>query len=178
MVNPQNALKAARRLALIMTVGALLLTGLAALGLVYGVLNTVAAGDALAALGGYGAYGVSAAQAWILMGVVAVHVGVWIALLAVARRLFQELADARPARASRTARKAAMLLWAMLAWGIFSQAIFSVAATWGYPEGERALAIAFGTPQISIAFSALIASFLAHAFALGAELWQDHKAVV
>ena len=72
----------------------------------------------------------------------------------------------------------AYLLWGMLLWGIVSQGLASVVATWGYPEGERSLSIAFGTPQISIAFSALVASFMAHAFALGAELWRDHQEVI
>lgn len=178
MINPAKTLVAARRLEVVMTAGIGVLIAVALFGLAVGFDAPLEIGQTLARQAGYGAVPLVLWQAWALMAVVAVHLGVWIALLVIARGLFKELAQGNPQTAVRSARMVAYLLWVMLFWGVISQPIASVAATWGYPDGERALSIAFGTPQISVAFAALIASFMAHAFALGAELWQDHQEVV
>jgi len=178
MVDPERALKSAQNLAHVMTVGIILIGCGAAVLLVLALQDLNSAGEILAAQAGYGAYPVSAWQTFALMAVVTVHVLFWIVLFGVARRLFGQLASGSVASAAQTARRAATLLWIWLVWGIASQSISSVAASWSYPEGERALAIAFGSSQLSIVFAAMIASFLAHAFALGAELWQDHREVI
>lgn len=178
MVDAERTLVAARRLETAMTGGVGLLAAFALLGIAVSVVAPIAVAEGLVRQGGYGETTLSAWQAWALIGVVAIHVGLWIALLAVARGVFRQIGRGNPKTAARSARVLASLLWGMLAWGIVSQMIASVAATWGLPEGERTLSIAFGTPQISVAFAALIASFLAHAFALGAELWQDHREVI
>lgn len=178
MIDPGKALGAARRVQILMTAGIALLAALAGLGIVVSAMNPLEIGDGLAKHAGFGAVALSSWQAWTLIAIVGVHLIFWIALLALARRLFKQLADGAPAEAAHGARVVAYLLWGMLLWGIVSQGLASVVATWGYPEGERSLSIAFGTPQISIAFSALVASFMAHAFALGAELWRDHQEVI
>ncbi|WP_147127765.1 hypothetical protein [Shimia ponticola] len=178
MINPQRALQSASRLAHVMTVGIVFLGCLATVGLFFGLSDLQAAGAFLATQAGYGDHGVPAGPTFALIGIAMVHIGLWITVLIVARRLFRQISLGLPAAAAQTARRVAMLLWIVLAWGILSQSLGSVAATWGYPEGQRSLAIAIGSPQISVAFAALIASFLAHAFALGAELWQDHQEVI
>jgi hypothetical protein len=178
MVDAARTLTAARRLELVMTVGIVLLALVGLAGVVASAVSPVDLARAVIRQGGYGDGPLVLWQAWTLIGVLAIHLGVWIALLVVARGLFRHIARENPEAAVQSARLVALLLWGMLAWGVVSQMIASVAATWGYPEGERMLSIAFGTPQISVAFAALIASFLAHAFALGAELWQDHREVI
>ena len=178
MIDAGQTLAAARRLEVVMAAGIVLIAAVALAGLAAAMVSPVGIAEGIARQGGYGAAPLSPWQAWALIGVVAVHLAVWIALLEVARGLFRHLAHGDPDSAAGSARTLARILWAMLLWGLVSQAIASVAATWGYPPGERAVSIAFGTPQISVAFAALIASFMAHAFALGAELWRDHREVI
>ncbi|MEQ9258344.1 MAG: hypothetical protein RIG84_04530 [Roseovarius sp.] len=178
MIDPAKTLLAARRLELVMTVGLVLLSALALVGAGLSLTAPDRIGESLALQGGYGGAPLAPWQNWALIGVMAVHLALWVALFALARQLFGRLAQGLPAEAASSARHVAALLWVMLFWGIASQALASVAATWGYPEGERAVSIALGTPQVSVAFSALVASFMARAFALGADLWQDHQEVI
>ncbi|SIS67196.1 hypothetical protein SAMN05421759_102238 [Roseivivax lentus] len=178
MIDARDTLSAARRLERVMLAATFLLVALALIGLAAGIANPLDMARGIAWQGGYDGVALTHGQAWLLIAHVAIHVGVWIALLIVARGLFGQLAAGNPAAAARSARRVARLLWAMLAWGLVSQPIASATATWGLPEGERTLSVAFGTPQISVAFAALMASFMAHAFALGAELWQDHREVI
>ncbi|MEN0001338.1 MAG: hypothetical protein AAF940_10670 [Pseudomonadota bacterium] len=178
MIDTAKVTGAARRLKSLLTVGVGLLLALTAVGAVMMLMDPIGVGEELATIAGYDAVTIAPWQAWALSAIVAVHLVLWIVLLAVARSTFNQLADRMPAMAAKSARQAATLLWGMLVWGIVSQPIASAVATWGNPAGERALAIGFGTAQLSIAFSALIAGCMAHALALGAELWQDHQEVV
>lgn len=178
MVDTERMLAAARRFEVAMTAGIGLLAAFGLVGIAVSVVAPTAVAEALVRQGSFGETTLSAGQAWVLIGVVAIHVGFWIALLDVARGVFRQLSQGNPQAAATRARVLALLLWGMLAWCLVSQMITSAAATWGLPDGERTLSIAFGTPQISLAFAALIASFLAHGFALGAELWQDHREVI
>ena len=161
-----------------MTVGIVVLLAFACVGAVASVVSPLELAESIAHKGGYVLVPLVLWQAWALIAVLAAHLILWLALLIVARRLFKQLRHGNPTAAARSARTVAYLLWAMLLWGVLSQGIASVAVTWGYPEGARVLSIAFGTQQVSVAFSALIASFMAQAFALGAELWQDHQEVI
>jgi hypothetical protein len=178
MVDTERTLAAARRLEVAMTAGIGLLAAFGLVGIAISVAAPSAVAEALVRQGSYEENTLSAGQAWVVIGVVAIHVGFWIALLDLAGGVFRQLSRGNPKAAARRARVLALLLWGMLAWGLVSQMITSAAATWGFPVGERTISIAFGTTQISVAFAALIASFLAHGFALGAELWQDHWEVI
>jgi len=178
MIDPKRTLAAAYRLEILMTLGLVVLLGLAGILMVASAVSPMELAKSIAQWGDYETALLSLVQSWALIGVVAVHLVLWFALLVVARGLFRQLRMGGVASAARSARIVAYLLWAILIWGLASQAIASVAATLGYPEGERVLSIAFGTPQIYVVFSALIASFMAQAFALGAELWQDHQEVI
>jgi hypothetical protein len=179
MVDAERTLAAARRLEVAMTAGLGLLAAFGLLGVAISVAAPISGGRGCWCVkGSYGENTLSAGQAWVVIGVVAIHVGFWIALLDLAGGVFRQLSRGNPKAAARRARVLALLLWGMLAWGLVSQMITSAAATWGFPVGERTISIAFGTTQISVAFAALIASFLAHGFALGAELWQDHWEVI
>ena len=161
-----------------MTVGIVILIGFAAICAVASVVSPTELAESIAYKAGYETAPLLLWQSVALIAIMAAHMMLWLALLFVARRLFGQLRRGNPAAAARSARWVAYLLWVMLVWGLASQSLASVTATWGYPEGSRVLSIAFGTPQISVAFSALIASFMAQAFALGAELWQDHQEVI
>ena len=178
MVDPTKAMRSARRLAQILTVGSAILAIGAIVSFLLGLQDLGETGAALAAKAGFEGAPIVLGQTLLLMLIAAIHVGVWIALLMVARHLFLQISDGNPKGASVNARRVAYLLWGMFVWGLLSQAFVSVTATWGYPEGERTLSIAFGSAQISIAFAAVVASFLAHAFVLGAELWEDHQEVI
>lgn len=178
MIDAGRTLAAARRLEIVMTGAIVVLVGFAGIALVASAVSPIELAESIADRGGYSAAPLALWQSWALIAIMAAHLALWLALLVVARRLFRQLRNGDPGAAVRSAQTVSYLLWAMLVWGIAAQAIASVAATWGYPEGSRVLSIAFGTPQVSVAFSALIASFMAQAFALGAELWQDHQAVI
>ena len=178
MINPTGAITAASRLQTFMTGRLVLLLALAALGAVLAASDPLGAGEFLARQAGYGAAALAPWQAWSLIAIVSAHVALWIALLHFARRLFRHMADGVPASAAESARTLSYLLWGMLIWGICSHALVSVSATWGYPAGQRVLSVALGMPQITLFFSALMAGFMAHALALGAELWQDHQEVI
>jgi hypothetical protein len=178
MVDPARTLVAARKLEVMMSVGIVVLIGLACAGLVGGFVSPLEMASAIAEHGGFNAATLTLWQSYAMIGILAAHLALWIALLWAARKLFGELRRGKPDAAAGHARAVVYLLWAMLLWGLVSQPVASVVGSWGYPEGTRILSISFGTPQISVAFAAMIASFMAQAFALGAELWQDHQEVI
>ncbi|MEM0936989.1 MAG: hypothetical protein AAF646_13670 [Pseudomonadota bacterium] len=174
-----NALTApARRMQSLMTWGLALLYAVMA-GLVLAVVTAPARlGHSLATVSGFPDAPIGDWQSTLLLLIVALHLAVWLVLFGIARKVFQHLAEADPDSAAQSAQSLSYWLWAMLAWGLASQMFVSVVATWGMPEGQRALHLAFGTSEIFVAFSALIAGFMARAFALGAELWRDHREVI
>ncbi|MEM6481951.1 MAG: hypothetical protein AAF922_02805 [Pseudomonadota bacterium] len=113
-----------------------------------------------------------------LIAVVALNLAIWTVLVFYARQVFAHLATGVPDAAAYAARRLSYWIWIMLAWGLLSQALTSLLATWGYPEGQRAIAIGLGIPQISTVLAALVTGFMAQTFAFGAELWRDHQEVV
>ena len=178
VIDPNSVTRPARRIRTVMTCGLLLLSAVAA-ALAFGAVAMPASlGESLARVSGFPTGPLQAWQNGALLGIAAVHLTIWILLLGIARRLFGNLAEGEAETAGRTARTLSHWLWAMLAWGVIAQMLVSLVATWGLPEGERSVVLAVGTTQISLALSALIAGFMARAFALGAELWRDHREVV
>lgn len=178
MIDPEKALVAAGRLRTVTSAGLILLMVLACLGALRVAMSPLETGAFLASQAGFGQVALQSWQAWSLITIVAVHVALWIMLLGYARRLFSRMIDGQPAAAAECSRALSYILWGMLLWGIASQPLASIAATWGFPEGERVLSIGLGVPQITMFFAALLAGFMAHALALGAELWQDHREVI
>lgn len=161
-----------------MSAGAWVLLLVLAMVLVTGSVDPVSFGEQLAQLGGYGDASLRAWQGWAIIGILSGHFCLWIALFRSAGTLFRQIAQETPAFASRSARIIARLLWGLLIWGLLSQILASLVITWHFPPGQRSIGIGFGTPQLTVVFAALIAGFMARAFSLGAELWQDHKEVV
>ena len=178
-IDPVTVTAPARRIAYVMTCAAIALA-VAALALVACVVAAPGATGAwLAAAAGYPATaGPGLWQTVVLSALVLIYVAIWGRVFITARLVFQNLSRGLPAQAGDAARSLSRWLWLVLAWGILSQTLGSVAATWHFAEGERTLAISLGMTQVSIALAALIAGFMAHAFALGAELWRDHQEVV
>lgn len=178
MIDPNTVIVPARRIQTVTACGVVLLFAIT-VALAFGAVTMPASmGETLARLSGFSTGPMQAWQNSALLGVAAIHLVVWIALLGTLGRVFGYLADGKPETAGRAALTLSYLLWAMLAWGLISQMLVSTVATWGFPEGERAVHLGVGAQQISIALSALIAGFMARAFALGAELWRDHREVV
>ncbi|MGR3492908.1 MAG: hypothetical protein ACU0DW_12690 [Shimia sp.] len=178
MIDAAPTLTSAQRLAQVMT-ALLLLPVIGALATLFlavtapidlSVWLAAAAAFPVAPLGGWQATG--------LIGLLISHLILWFTLLLTAREMFAQIGAGDIDAAGRLARRLALLLWTLLAWGIVSHAIGSVLATIALPEGERMLSVSLGTAQVSVALAALIASFLAHAFSLGAALWRDHRAVI
>jgi len=106
------------------------------------------------------------------------QIGILAGVIRAARAMFKALSASQPASAAHNARIVAAWLWALFLWSVAAGALGSLISTWHYPAGERALAIQFGSAQITTIVAALMASFLARAFALGAELWQDHREII
>ncbi len=117
-------------------------------------------------------------QQIVLAGIGFVHLGVWLALLLIARAMFGRFAGGDLGGAAARARTLAHVLWGLFAWTIVAGTLASVVLTWHLPEGERALSPSLGSTQVSLALAALVAGFVARAFALSADLWQDHREVV
>ncbi|WP_208353455.1 hypothetical protein [Pseudaestuariivita rosea] len=119
-------------------------------------------------------------QSGALTGIVLSQIAVWALVVTCARMIFTALTEADVHRAGRAATLTArwLWLWLMLVWGILAFALATAVASWHFPPGERSIAINVGTPQISTAFAALLATFISRAFVLGAELWQDHQEVI
>ncbi|MEL7213497.1 MAG: hypothetical protein AAGK92_12600 [Pseudomonadota bacterium] len=178
MVDASNLTHSAQRMGRIMTGGVALLWG-AALALAIGALvMPTDLGGILAAISGFQVDTFMAWQIAALVGIAATHLGVWIVLLMMARRMFENIANGAPDPAGRIALRLSYWLWAMLGWGLISQLLVSLVATWGFPEGERAISLGIGTSHLLMALAALLASFMARAFALGAELWRDTQEVI
>ncbi|MCV3272880.1 hypothetical protein [Roseobacter sinensis] len=178
MIDPDRLTASARRLQIVMTSGLVLLCVLAVALAVWLFAATADLGEGLARMSGGSPGPLAAWQIAVLAGLLAVHLAVWCVLLGMARAMFGHLAAGDPEAAARSARRLAASLWVMLGWGLVSQLIASPVATWGLGDGARSLSLSLGPLQLSLLLSALFAGFMARAFALGAELWRDHRAVV
>lgn len=178
MIDPHSLTAPARRLQHVMSAGlAAILLVACALGL--GLLVAPhRIGETLATMTGFESGPLAVWQHAALIAALCVHLAVWFALIGAARAVFRALADGRPEAAAEASRALACRLWLLLGWGLASQTIVSVVATWGYPVGQRVLQLSLGSPQVSLVLAALIASVMARSFALGAELWRDHQAMV
>lgn len=136
------------------------------------------AGRVLAEVNGFAVAEPRLWQSLALGGLALVQLCLWSSVLVASRQMFVELAAGRPAEAATRARSVARWLWALLVWSLAVKALTSAIATWYYPDGEHLIAVQLGLAQLTTALAALMASFLARAFALGAELWQDHQEIV
>ncbi len=135
-------------------------------------------GQFLAAGVGYGDVSLRAWQSYALTAILLVQIGIWVTIIQYGRNVFSALKAVDIQAAGAAANRAARFLWLMLIWGILAHMFGTVIATWHFPAGQRALGINLGPAQISTAFAALLATFMSHAFALGASLWQDHQEVI
>ena len=177
-VDPTILVGPARRIQTLMTSGLVLLLALTTALTLGAIAMPASLGETLAHLSGFPVGPLQTWQNGVLTGVAAIYLAIWIMLLGIARRVFGHLANGKPEAAARAAQVLSYWLWTLLAWGLISRTLVSLVVTWSFPEGERALVVAIGMTEASLAFSALIAGFMARAFALGAELWRDHQKVV
>ncbi|MEM6375821.1 MAG: hypothetical protein AAF686_06230 [Pseudomonadota bacterium] len=169
---------AAQRVQAAMTLCLILFAALTVALLLGGMIRPHDMGTLISDLAGFGSETRAGWQDAGLITIVALSLAVWIILIHQARQVFAHLASGTPDAAAQAAKRLSLWLWIMLAWGLASQILTSLLATWGFPEGQRAIAIGLGLPQISTILAALVTSFMAQAFTLGAELWRDHQEVV
>ena len=155
-----------------------LLIVMAGVVVVWTLLETGGAGAWLAAQVGQDGTGASGMQAFGLTLLTLSQIAIWYAVVWQTRRIFTALLITDATAASAAARRTAQLLWVMVIWGVLATSLGTVIASWHYPEGERTLALSIGPGQITTIIAALLASFTAHAFTLGAALWQDHRQVI
>lgn len=177
-IDPSATLASARRYAGWLLAASWLLALLAAALVVFAVVDSVALGRALSAASGFGTDSPRPWQGLVLAAVFLLQIGIWGGVVVSARRTFVHLAEGQPTAAASAAKQVACWLWLQLFWGLAAHALSSGIATWYFAEGARTIAISFGSAQITTALAALMASFLARAVALGAELWQDHREIV
>ncbi|MGJ8624117.1 MAG: hypothetical protein ACSHW1_15265 [Yoonia sp.] len=135
-------------------------------------------GSSLATVAGYGSEGLRTWQSAALGAILLLHMAIWGGVAWCGRQIFSALLVEDVQAASIAARKTASLLWIMLIWGIATNTLGPIVATWHFIEGQRVLAVGFGSAQVSTMLAALLATFISHAFVLGAALWQDHQRVI
>ena len=177
-LDTRPVLRSSRTLALALTA---LLIGLCALVLVLiGVLvsDAGAVGRFLSRELGHGLEAPRLWQSLALGGVVLANGLLWIAAVWHGRQVFRALSRQDLDGAGLAARRTARALWVLLALMVLAPTIGTLVATWHNPPGQRALAISFDGAQISTLLAALLATFLSHGLAFGAELWRDHRQVI
>ncbi len=173
-----SAARTARGFHRLFTIG-LLLAGAIALSLVgFTLFAPEATGSALAGFAGIRSDGVTGGQAVIMVALTLVWVGLWAAVFMFGRALCSSLSQGSIEQAALAAMQLSHVLLALLVWSVLGQAAGSAATTWHLGDGQRMVSIALGMPQVSLALAALMAVFLARAFAVGVELWRDHTEIV
>lgn len=178
MIDLSEAVAAAERLRIILTMILLLTLGLVIAAAVSGTTNHAEMVAAVTGRAGWTGPPLMPVQEVALAMIGFVHLGFWLALLLIARSVMGHFAKADLGRAALRGKTLAYVLWALFGWVIVAGALGSVALSWHLPVGERSLAIGIGSTQISLAIAALIAAFMARVFALCADLWQDHSEVI
>lgn len=157
---------------------AIVVTCALALGvLIATVMQTQATGALLSDLTGY-AIQPRAWQTVALAGIVCFGLGLYAATFFAAKKVSGGLLRGEVAVAGGAARQLARWLWAVLIWSTVAHTLAVLISTAHAGPGQRALSIAIGSPQLSIAITALVAAFLAQVLTLVAALWEDHKGIV
>ena len=177
-IDPMAVMTAARRVSVVLGMALSLAFAIGAVVLCWLVVDMAGLGRNLAGASGYSIGAPDTWQSLMLAAVYLLHLGVWGGVMASARTMFKALAAGDPSMAARRARRFAVWLWMALIWGVAAQMLTSGIATWNFAQGARMVAFQPSAAQITTALAALMAAVLAHAFALGAELWQDHREIV
>lgn len=177
-VDPTMVMAAARRLTVVLSLALSLLFALASVFVAWLLIDAVSIGRVLADATGFPVAEPRIGQSAALCALVLVQLGILSGAAWAARAMFGALSRGEPVAAARDARSVAAWLWVLLIWGVAAGALGSLIATWYYPAGQHALAVQLGSAQATTIIAALMASFLARAFALGAELWQDHREII
>ncbi|SFG36088.1 hypothetical protein SAMN05443635_11468 [Roseobacter denitrificans OCh 114] len=169
--------RTARRFELGFQAASLLMVALAGGVVVATLVGTAATGAWLASLTGH-AIEPQPWQSFALAAVACFGLGLYAATFSAARAVSRILARAELAAAGQAARTLSRWVWAVLVWSIIAHTLAVLIATAHAGPGQRALSIAIGSPQVSLALAALMAAFLAQALTLVAALWEDHKEIV
>lgn len=177
-IDPRAAMGAARRVAVVLGLASCLVLAIGAFVLCWLVVDMAGLGRSLAGVGGYSVENPEVWQSLMLTAVQLAQLCIWGGVIVSARAMFKALAVGDPSMAARVARRFAAWLWMALILGVAAQMLTSGISTWNFVEGERMVAFQLSAAQITTVLAALMAAVLAHAFALGAELWQDHREIV
>lgn len=171
-------LRSAATLQRLLTLASIGFAGLAVGMLIRLMVDPHSIGETVASNIGYGGSELHLWQSIALVALVLTQLCIWSGVLWRGRQVFEALTNGALQTASHSAKRLARMLWIMLVWSILAHTLGTIIATWEYPEGQRALSVSFGSAQISTLIAALLASFTAHAFVVGAALWQDHNEVI
>jgi len=177
-IDLQAALRPAFRFGKLFNLGLYGVVTLALFTIAATIISPNATGETLAEFANVPPEGITTTQTFILVALLLIHITLWTGVFAAGRELCRQLEHGSIAGAALRADRLANWLWALLLWSVFGQAITSAAVSWHMIEGERFISIGVGPLQISVALAALMAVFLARAFSVGAELWQDHREIV
>ncbi len=178
MIDLQTMLRPAQRFGMLFSVALYASAGVALCLVAALTLAPIATGQTLSAFVGYPNATMSSGQSFILATLVLLQIGLWAGSFSAGRRLCWHLCAGSVREAGQASERLACWLWGLLLWSLAGQAAASAVATWHLAQGERTVAVAFGGEQVSMAVAALMAVFLARAFSVGAELWQDHQEIV
>ena len=147
---------------------------------VWGVVDPQALGAALQDQGLPILAGITDWQARALDALLVLQIGVWTGALFALRGVFVGMNAASPfPPASVTgARRAYRWILAGFVLSLFAGPIDSVLGSWHMPAGQRQLAISFGSAHALTLVALALTAIMSRAFALAAELWQDHQEIV
>lgn len=177
-VSPEPLRASARRFQLGFQAASVATLGVAAAMIVALLTQPAWIGGALSEATGYPLASPKAWQsaAFVMIGLV--MLGTYAAVFQTATSVCRMLVQGDPGNAAGAAQRLSNWLWALLVLSILANTFGVLVAAAHAGPGQRAVSIAVGSPQITLAIAALIAAFLARAFVLGAALWDDHKKIV
>lgn len=146
----------------------------------WGIFDPQAMGEVLRVQGATAAKGMADWQARALDGLLVVQLGAWTGALVALRGVFVGMYEAPPFPDTAVQSARSAFRWILVGFliSLLTAPIGSVVGTWHMPPGERSLSIQLGTGHALTLVVLALTAIMSRAFALAAELWQDHQEIV